>query len=157
MPIPDKKPSTLLRVAALLKDRKKTLVFLVFLITISQAASIVVPFISKVLIDALTSFIKYGGLLPWQTLLYCAIGILAATLLSSILQSSYNYYLFEMTTKVEDKLRNQAFERYLQLHSLFHHGASSGQIIGRIERGGIAVYNIVNDIIGQNLVPPLII
>ncbi len=152
-----KKPSTLGRIALYLKDQKKKVIFLVILITISQAASITVPFISKNLIDALTQFIKVGGALPWRTLSYCALGILAATLISSILQSIYNYYLFQMTTKIEDKLRSLAFEKYLKLHSLFHHGASSGQIIGRIERGGSSVYSIINDIIGQNLIPPIII
>lgn len=155
--MPSKQPSTLKRIAALFKDRKKTVAFLLAIITLSQAASILVPFISKVLIDSLTAFIKNGGALPWPTLAYCAVGILAATLISSALQSTYNYHLFEFVTKVEDKLRNQAFEKYLQLHSLFHHGASSGQIIGRIERGGVSVYNIINDIIGQNLIPPIII
>ncbi|MFA6354154.1 MAG: ABC transporter ATP-binding protein [Candidatus Paceibacterota bacterium] len=128
------------------------------LITISQTASIIAPFISKTLIDTLTAFIKNGGgAMPWNALIYCALGILVVTVVSSILHSVYSYYLFEMVTKVEDKLRSLAFEKYLQLHSLFHHSASSGQIIGRIERGGISFYAIVNDIIGENLVPPLII
>lgn len=154
----NKNPSTLKRVISLLKDHKKTVIFLFILITISQTASIIAPFISRTLIDTLTAFIKNGGgLMPWRTLIYCALGILVVTVISSILQSIYNYYLFEMVTKAEDKLRSLAFEKYLQLHSLFHHSASSGQIIGRIERGGISFYAIVNDIIGQNLVPPLII
>ncbi|OHA26865.1 MAG: hypothetical protein A3C06_02375 [Candidatus Taylorbacteria bacterium RIFCSPHIGHO2_02_FULL_46_13] len=152
-----KKPSTLRRIASFLSDRKRTIAFLLVLIIVSQAASIVVPFISKILIDSLTSFIKSGGVLPWSLLLYCSIGILVATLVSSILQSIYNYYLFQMVTQAEDKIRSQAFEKYLGLHSLFHHGASSGQIIGRIERGGVSFYTTINDIIGQNLVPPIII
>ncbi|KKU67897.1 MAG: ABC transporter-related protein [Parcubacteria group bacterium GW2011_GWA2_47_16] len=152
-----KKPSTLKRILSFFKDRKKTVVFLFVLIGVSQTASITVPFISKVLIDALTAFIKNGGALPWHALIYCALGILAATVTSSVLQSIYNYYLFEMVTKVEDKIRSQAFEKYLQLHSLYHHGASSGQIIGRIERGGVSLYTTINDIFGQNIIPPLII
>src|ERR1019366_10436806 len=80
-----------------------------------------------------------------------------ATVISSIVQSSYNYHLFKLVTKIEDRLRNTVFEKYLQLHALFHHGSSSGQIIGRIERGGTATYAILNDIVGQNLLPPLVI
>jgi ABC-type multidrug transport system fused ATPase/permease subunit len=151
-----KKPSTLKRIALFLKDRKKTIILLLFLIVTSQAVSITVPFISKVLIDSLTKFIKNSGALPWHILIYCSLGILAATLLSSILQSTYNYYLFQMATKVEDKVRNQALGKYLSLHS-FHHGASSGQIIGRIDRGGTSIYTIVYEIIGQNFIPPIII
>ncbi|MBP6884967.1 MAG: ABC transporter ATP-binding protein [Candidatus Pacebacteria bacterium] len=153
----NKKPSTLWRVASFFKDRKKTVFFLLGLITVSQAASIVVPFISKDLIDALTKFIKNGGEAPWETLIWCAVGILVASLVASILESLYNYYLFLLTTSVEDKVRRMAFERYLQLHSLFHHGASSGQVIGRIERGGVSFYTTTNDIIGQNIIPPLIV
>ena len=122
-------------------DRKKTVVLLVLLITVSQVASIIVPFVTKNLIDALTAFIKKAdGVIPWHTLIWCAVGILVFSLISSILESLYNYHLFLMTTKVEDKVRRLAFERYLQLHSLFHHGASSGQVIGRIERGGVSFY-----------------
>ena len=155
--MPDKKTSTLKRILSFFKDRKKTVVFLLVLIGFSQSANITVPFISKILIDALTKFIKDGGVLPWHVLVYCALGILAATLISSILQSVYNYFLFEMVTKVEDRVRSQAFEKYLGLHSLYHHGASSGQIIGRIERGGVSLYTTINDIIGQNIIPPLIV
>lgn len=152
-----KKPSTLGRMAHFVGDRKKTVAGLLVLIVLSQAASITVPFISKNLIDALTAFIKLGGALPWATLLYCALGILAASLAASVLESFYNYHLFLMTTKVEDKVRSLAFERYLELHSLYHHGASSGQVIGRIERGAVSFYTVINDIIGQSIIPSLIV
>ena len=153
----DKKPSTLKRVFSFLKNSKKTVVFLLILIILSQTASIIIPFISKVLIDSLTKFIRDQGALPLTTLLYCALGILIMTLISSALQSSYNFNLFKLATKIEDKLRNQALEKYLQLHSLFHHGTSSGQIIGRIDRGGTSIYIILYEIIGQNFIPPIII
>jgi len=152
-----KKPSPIRRVIALAKDRKKTVVFLFTLVVISQASNIAVPFISRFLIDTLTNFLKNGGALPWTSIIYSALGILAATILTSAIQSNYNYNLFKFVTSIEDKVRNAAFEKYLQLHALFHHGSSSGQIIGRIERGGNAIYSILNDIIGQNLLPPLVI
>ncbi|KKT19469.1 MAG: multidrug resistance-like protein ATP-binding protein MdlB [Candidatus Nomurabacteria bacterium GW2011_GWB1_43_7] len=153
----NKKSSTLKRILSLLRDRKKTIVFLFILITLSQIASIAVPFVSKIIIDSLTEFIKNGGTLPLSTLAYCSAGILILTLISSALLSSYNFNLFQMVTKLEDKVRNQTLGKYLQLHSLFHHGVSSGQIIGRIDRGGTSVYIIVYEIIGQNFIPPIII
>ncbi len=152
-----KKPSAVRRVIALVKDRKKTVVFLFGLVIVSQASNISVPFISRFLIDTLTDFLKNGGVLPWDIIIYSALGILAATLVTSVIQSSYNYHLFKLATDIEDNVRNKAFEKYLQLHALFHHGSSSGQIIGRIERGGSAIYAILNDIVGQNLLPPLVI
>ena len=129
----EKKPSTLKRMFSFFKDRKKTVVFLLVIITISQVASLVVPFITKDIIDTLTGFLQNHGALPWKILLYFSLSILVMTLLSSILQSVYNYYLFLLATKTEDKIRSLAFENYLDLHSLFHHNSSSGQIIGRIE------------------------
>ena len=154
----NQKPSTLKRIALYLKDSKKAVVVLFALILGSQIASIIVPFISKILIDSLTGYIKNGGQLPWHILIYSAVGILILTLVSTILQSAYNYNLFKLvTTTLEDNVKNQALKKYLQLHSLFHHGASSGQIIGRIDRGTNAIYNIVYDIIGQSFIPPIII
>ena len=153
----NKKPSTLRRIGSFVKDRKKTIVFSFLLILLSQVASIVVPFISKNLIDALGGYIKSPGTLPLSTLLYCAIGILVTTLISNALQSSYNYNLFEIATKIEDEIKNQAFEKYMRLHALFHHGASSGQIIGRIDRGATSLFTVMYDIIGQNFVPPIIV
>lgn len=153
----DKKPSTLRRVASLFKDSKKTIVLLFFLITASQAASILVPFISKIIIDSLTKFIKNGGPLPIHTLIYSSLGILIVTLFSNMLQSSYNYNLFQVATKIEDDIKNKAFDKYMRLHALFHHGSSSGQIIGRIDRGATSVFNMIYDIVGQYFIPPLII
>jgi ABC-type multidrug transport system fused ATPase/permease subunit len=151
------KPYTLKRIAFFLKDRKKTVLLLLALVILSQAASITVPFISKIIIDTLTRFIKNGGTLPWAVLIYSAVGILAVTLVSNTLHSKYNYHLFKIATETEDKIKNLAFDKYMQLHALFHHGASSGQIIGRIDRGATSLFTILYDIIGQNFTPPIII
>lgn len=150
-------PSPIGRVVALLKKRKRTTIFLLALIIGAQTLNIIVPFITRVLIDALTAYITGGVDLPWTTLIYAATAILVATVVGSALQSSYNYHLFKMVTSLEDNVRNSAFEKYLQLHALFHHGASSGQIIGRIERGATAVYVILYDLIGQSMLPPFIV
>ena len=149
--------SSILRVISLLRDKKAAAAFLVGIMIIVQGANIAVPFVFKFLIDALTNYLKGVTGLPWTTLFISAGAILAATLIASILQSSYNYNLFKLVTKTEDEARHEAFEKYLDLHALFHHGSSSGQIIGRIERGGTAIYAILNDIIGSTLLPPLII
>lgn len=150
-------PSTLKRLGSFLKNRKKDVAFLLFLITLSQIAIVSIPFISKELIDALTEFIKNDGGMPWSVLIYSALGILVVSVLGNALQSMYTYHLFRLTTSIEDQVRNKALEKYLQLHSLFHHSASSGQMMGRIERGGTSIYVIINDIVGKNFVPPLIV
>lgn len=152
-----KKTSTLRRIAFFFRNSKKKIFLLFILIVASQAASIAVPFISKILIDSLTNFIRNGGVFPVNVLLYASLGILIVTLFSNILHSNYNYNLFQIATKIEDEVKNKAFGKYMLLHSLFHHGASSGQIIGRIDRGATSIFNILYDIIGQNFVPPIVI
>ncbi len=152
-----KQPTVMRRILALATTSRKNIFFLILLVVVAQSTNIIVPFISKTIIDSLTNFLKFGGALPKETLLFSALGILIATVVSSAFQSSYNYQLFKLVTKTEDQVRSAAFEKYLQLHSLFHHSSSSGQIIGRIERGGTAIYAILNDIVGQNLLPPMIV
>ena len=116
-----------------------------------------VPLISQKLIDRLIDFFKTSGAPPFVFLFLSAGGILVATVLSRVFSSLYNYNLFKTVTKAEDEARHLAFEKYLRLHALFHHKSSSGQIIGRIERGGVAIYAIAHDIFGHNLIPPLIV
>ncbi len=145
------------RIIGLLKDHTGKVAFLFGLMVVAQGANIAVPFVSKILIDTLTRYIQNGGVLPLETVLWCAFGILVLTVITSITSSSYNYNLFRLVTQLEDTIRNLAFEKFLKLQALYHHGASSGQIIGRIERGGTATYVILNDLIGQNLFPPLLV
>jgi len=153
--MPFKNPT--LRIARFLKGHTKTLVFLGLLIALSSAFDIAVPFISQRLIDTLINFFKAGGGTPMRVLIFSAIGILLATIASRIAESAYGYNLFKFVTKIEDHIRHLVFEKYLRLHALFHHQSSSGQIIGRIERGGVGFYVILHDIVGLNLFPPLVV
>ena len=145
------------RILSLLKTDKKGFVFLLGLVVLAAGFDIAVPFISKNLIDALIGFFTHGGNPPLKIILFSALGILAATLLNRIIQSTYNYNIFKKVTQIEDRIKHAAFEKYLRLHALFHHNSSGGQIIGRIDRGAAAVYIIIHDIIGHNLIPPLIV
>lgn len=126
-------------------------------VAVATGLDVSVPLISQKLIDRLIAFFKNGGAPPFGFLLISAGGILVVTILSRVFQSLYNYNLFKTATKAEDEARHMAFEKYLRLHALFHHQSSSGQIIGRIERGGVAIFNIAHNIFGQNLIPPLIV
>ncbi len=151
------KPGTILRVIQELRSSKGTLLVLVLLAVIVAVANISVPLIAQKLIDRLIDFLKGPGGFPLQFLYLAAAGILVATVVSQVAKSIYNYNLFLMVTRLEDKLRFRAYENYLLLHASFHHSVSSGQIIGRIDRGATGVYVILNDVIGQYVLPPLII
>lgn len=130
--------------------------FLVLLIAVWSVLDIAVPFISQKLIDNILAYFTSGAGSPINALLWAAAGILAATIFSQVAHTIYNYNLFTTVTQVEDEVRNQAFRKYLDLHSLFHHGSSSGQIIGRLDRGATAIWAIVYELFGFNLLPPLI-
>jgi len=145
------------RIFELLKGRKKGVLFLVVLVVFSAGFDITVPIISQRLIDGLIIFLKSGTGSFATIIVLSSLGILVATVLSRVLRSAYDFNLFKLATGLEDILRKQVFEKYLRLHALFHHHSSSGQLIGRIERGSISVYTIIHDIFGQNFLPPIII
>ena len=146
-----------MRIVDLLKTRKKDVAVLSVLVFLATSFDVVVPFITQRLIDTLIQFFQSGGKAPINLLIFASVGILAATISARFLKSTYDYRLFKTVTVLEDHLRHSVFEKYLRLHVLFHHGSSSGQIIGRIERGATAVYVILHDIFGQNLVPPAMV
>lgn len=145
-----------IRVLTLLKSHKKEALVLLFLIILTSLFDLVAPFISQKLIDRLISFFTAGGEAPFTLLIFSAIGILVATIFGRVSRAIYDYRIFKLTTRVEDKTRYESFEKYLRLHVLFHHGVSSGQIIGRIERGATALYAIIHDVFGHHLFPPLV-
>lgn len=146
-----------LRILELFKTRQKAVLFLFALVASSTAFDITVPFITQKLIDRLMQFFRSGGIPPVKTLILAAVGILIATILSRILKTTYDYYLFKEATQREDVTKEIVLHKYYQLHTMFHHGSSSGQIIGRIERGATAIYTILYDIFGQKLLPSLIV
>lgn len=146
-----------MRVLGLLKTRKKAVLFLFLLVFFSLILDLSVPFITQNLIDRLMTFFKNGGAAPVNILVFSALVILAVTVFSRFLRSTYDYRLFMEVTQREDEMRREVLDKYYRLHVMFHHGASSGQIIGRIERGASAIYTILHDILGQNFVPPVII
>lgn len=145
------------RTLGFLKNKKKIVLVLILFSLLSVTADIYVPLRIQKLIDTLIGFFKSGGAPPIGTLLFSAIAILVASVASRAISSAYNYQLYKTVTKTEDEVECLAFEKYLKLHALFHHNASSGQMISRIERGATAVYTVLNDIFGQSLFPPLMV
>lgn len=148
--------SATLRIFKLLGSQRRILILLVFLVLLATGFDIGVAFVSQKLIDALVGYFTSGGAAPVNLLILTSLAILAATVIARIAKSIYDYKLFTTITRFEDQIRHWAFEKYLRLHALFHHGSSSGQIIGRIDRGTSGIFVIVHDILGQNFLPPLV-
>lgn len=146
-----------LRILSLLRAYKRSALFLITLVFLATIFDIAVPFMVQRLIDRLLDFLRHGGGDPTLLLIWLSGGILIATILSYGLRSLYDYNLFTTVTQFEDSIRKQAFESYLLLHVLFHHKSSSGQIIGRLERGASAIYAVLHDVFGHNLLPPSIV
>ena len=146
-----------LRSVALFSTRKKMALLLAGLIVLAASLDIAIPFITRRLIDTLIVSFQSPGVSARRVLIGSAIAILLATVLTRAVRSLYSYCLFKTTTELEDETRFRAFGNYLQLHALYHHRANSGQIIGRIDAGCTAVFTVLFDILGQNLVPPLVI
>lgn len=152
-----KKAGPIIRIIRLFKTRKRTVVFLLILVILATGFDLAVPIISQRLIDNLIQFFTGARESPITFLVLSALGILFATVISRMFRTIYDYRLFKVVTTVEDEMRHDVFLKYTRLHVLFHHGASGGQIIGRIERGAIGIYSILHDIFGHNLLPPLIV
>lgn len=130
---------------------------LLMLVALAAAFDIAVPFITQHLIDTLIRSFQVPGAGLMPVLLISAAGILLATVSQRAIKSLYDYNLFRTATGLEDEVRNRAFGKYLRMHAGFHSNSNSGQIIGRIERGGTALFAVLYDILGQSLIPPLVI
>lgn len=146
-------------VEALFLNHGQTALLLIGLMVLAAGLDIAVPFITQRLIDTLVQFFRLGGGhgFPMSVLISSSVGILIATAATRALRSFYNYRLYQTATKIEDEVKCSAFENYLRLHALYHRQSNSGQVIGRIDRGATAVYAILFDILGQSLIPPLVV
>jgi ABC-type multidrug transport system fused ATPase/permease subunit len=69
----------------------------------------------------------------------------------------YNYTLFKTATSLEDQIKSAAFERFLGWDVAALTRTNSGEVIGCLDRGGTAIFITLFEILGQNLIPPLII
>lgn len=152
-----KKRNTITRILSELRTHKKVLWLLLTLSVLIAASDIAVPLLIRYVIDLLTEILRTTAAIPTSTLLWLGMGLLLAMSASRGLKSGYNYRLFKLVTRLEDQLRFRAYENYLHLHALFHQSMSSGQIIGRLDRGATGIYAILNDVIGQYILPPLVI
>lgn len=135
---------------------KKTIFTLLCLSLISAGFDITVPIVIQHIIDKIIISLTNQNAISLWYFIFASAGILIPTISSRILKDIYDYKLFQEATRLEDYFRDKAYRKYLDLHTLYHHSVSSGQIIGRIDRGATGIYSIVNDIIGQNLFIPLI-
>jgi ABC-type multidrug transport system fused ATPase/permease subunit len=145
------------RVALLLRGHLRTVAWLTTLVLIAAALDIAVPFLSQQLIDRVLRSLQAPQTNEYGWLLKAGIAIFAATAFTRCLRSFYNYQLFQTAAAVEDKVKSQAFANFLELDSSYQKRVNTGEVVGSLDRGGTAIFIVLYEIFGQNLVPSLVI
>ncbi len=145
------------KVIRLLRKHRRMAVGLGLLILLASALDIAVPFLTKGLIDKIMHSFGTKSSDSVRTLGTAAAAIFAATAATRLLRSFYNYRLVLSASQAEDEVKNAAFANFLRLDTAFHTKVNTGEIVGALDRGGTAIFVMLNEILGQNLLPPLLI
>jgi ATP-binding cassette, subfamily B, bacterial MsbA len=145
------------KIISLLGRHRWTLVGLSALIFITAGLDIAVPFFARRLIDEIVSSVSGRQGQAMRTLVISVIGIFAATAATRLLRSFYNYRLYLAASQCEDEVKNAAFLNFLSLDTEYHGKCNTGEVVGALDRGGTAIFIVLYEILGQNLVPPLLV
>jgi subfamily B ATP-binding cassette protein MsbA len=145
------------KVISLMGRHGRTLAGLLVLILVAAGLDIVVPFLTREVIDDVVRSLRSlnGGSV--RTLVLAALAIFAATAITRLLRSFYNYRLYRAAAECEDEIKNAAFANFLGLDTEFHGNVNTGEIVGALDRGGTAIFVVLYEVLGQNLVPPLLV
>lgn len=145
------------KVIGLLGKHRRVVAALAGLILVSAGLDIAVPFLTRELIDQIIRSFETKELSAVRILATAAIAIFAASTLTRILRSFYNYRLFRTVSHCEDEVKNAAFANFLSLDTEYHGSVNTGEVVGSLDRGGTAIFVVLYEILGQNLLPPLLI
>lgn len=145
------------KIISLLGRHRWTLVGLSGLISVTACLDIAVPFFARRVIDQVVSSLSGRQGNAMRTLVISAIGIFAVTAATRILRSFYNYRLYHAASQCEDEVKNAAFLNFLRLDTEYHGKSNTGEVVGALDRGGTAIFIVLYEILGQNLVPPLLV
>ena len=145
------------RIVLSLTDHGRVLAGLFSLVILAAALDIAVPFLSQHLIDRVIRTLRTPQPEGYTWLIAAAGAIFLATALTRLIRSLYNYRLFRTAAAVEDEVKSAAFANLLSLDSNYQKTLNTGEVVASLDRGGTAVFVILYEILGQNLVPPLIV
>ena len=145
------------KVISLLRRYRLRLAGLAVVIVVATGLDLTVPFLTKGLIDRIIHVLQSNMQGSVQVLLLAAVSIFLATAATRILRSVYNYQLLKAVSQSEDEVKNAAFLNFLKLDTAYHGSVNTGEIVGSLDRGGTAIYVVLYEILGQNLLPPLLI
>ncbi|MBV9406279.1 MAG: ABC transporter ATP-binding protein [Acidobacteriaceae bacterium] len=145
------------KVVALLAPHRLALAGLSALIVIAAALDLAIPFVTRTLIDQIVHILQPGHAISIQILIRSGAVIFGATIATRLLRSFYNYRLFLTVSKCEDEVKNAAFSNFLALDAEYHSSVNTGEVVGALDRGGTAIFVVLYELLGQNLLPPLLI
>lgn len=145
------------KIISLLKGYKRTIIGLVLLITVAAGLDLAVPFLTRYLIDHIIGSLQLGAGGSFRTLILAAVGIFGTTAATRSLRSFYNYRLFRTAAECEDRVKNAAFAHFLQLDTEYQASVNTGEVVGALDRGGTAIFVVLYEILGQNLIPPMLV
>ncbi|MBV8071608.1 MAG: ABC transporter ATP-binding protein [Acidobacteriaceae bacterium] len=145
------------KVISLLGKHRRTVAGLLALILVASGLDISVPFLTQRLIDQILHSFGTDRSGAVHILITAAVAIFLATASTRLLRSFYNYRLVLAASQAEDEVKNAAFANFLRLDAEYHGKVNTGEVVGALDRGGTAIYVVLNEILGQNLVPPLLV
>ena len=145
------------KVLSLLSRRRLVVAGLAILVCVTAALDIAVPFVTRGVIDTVIKSLQSSANQALRSLGIAAVAIFAATALTRVLRSLYNYKLFCLVSKAEDEVKNNAFQNFLTLDTEYHGRVNTGEVIGALDRGGTAVFVVLYEVFGQNLLPPMLV
>ena len=145
------------KVISLLGKHRRTVAGLLALILVASGLDISVPFLTQRLIDQILHSFGTDRSSAVHILITAAVAIFLATASTRLLRSFYNYRLVLAASQAEDEVKNAAFANFLRLDAEYHGKVNTGEVVGALDRGGTAIYVVLNEILGQNLVPPLLV
>jgi ABC-type multidrug transport system fused ATPase/permease subunit len=145
------------KIISLLGRHRWTLAGLAALISTAACLDIAVPFFARRVIDQVVSSLSGRQGEAVRTLAVSVIGIFAVTAATRMLRSFYNYRLYRAASQCEDEVKNAAFLNFLRLDTQYHGRSNTGEVVGALDRGGTAIFIVLYEVLGQNLVPPLLV
>lgn len=145
------------RVLALLAPHRLAVAGLALLVTVTAGLDIAVPFITRGVIDGVVRALQSTKADSYRSLLLAAVSIFVLTAVTRVLRSLYNYRLFRLVSNAEDDAKNAAFSNFLRQDAEYHGAVNTGEVIGALDRGATAVFVVLYEIFGQNLLPPTLI
>jgi ABC-type multidrug transport system fused ATPase/permease subunit len=127
------------------------------LIIICTALDVTVPYLTRSVIDDVLRSLHAARVEALRSLVTAGVAIFLATAVNRMLRSLYNYKLVRTAARCEDEIKNAAFGNFLRLDTAYHGKVNTGEIVGSLDRGGTAIFVVLNEVLGQNLVPPALI